>query len=337
VTPRERVMAALHGDTPDRPPVSFWGHFYHRESGAADLVAATLEFQREYEWDWVKFNPRKQYHVEDWGVAYRYSGRPTDKPVLETWPVHQPDDWTAVTERAPDRGALGEQLEAVRDLRRALPVEVPLLQTVFTPLAVLGEMVPEPGELKLHMRTHPNAVRGALEAVTVTFERYVREVMRAGADGIYLATVDWGSRNLMSPDAYRDWARPGDLRLLAAAGRTPFHVLHVCKRRNLLFELADYPVAAFSWAATDPTNPSLTDALPRFPGAVMGGISHEETLLDPDPERAVGEFYHALEQTQGRRWLVAPGCAIPPATPAANLKAVRSAVESTPLPAKRSP
>lgn len=330
-------MAALRDEALDRPPVSFWGHFYHRESSAAELVAATLEFQREYEWDWVKLNPRKQYHVEDWGVAYRYSGRPTDKPVLEAWPVHQPDDWAAVTERPADRGALGEQLQAVRELRQALPVEVPLVQTVFTPLAVLSEMVPEPGELKLHMRTHPNAVRGALEAVTVTYEHYVREVMRAGADGLYLATVDWGSRNLMSPDEYRAWARPGDLRLLAAAGAAPFHVLHVCKRRNLLLELADYPVSAFSWAATDPTNPSLAEALPRLPGAVMGGISYGETLLHPDPEHAVVEFRRALEQTQGRRWLVAPGCAIPPATPAGNLKAVRSAVESTPPPVKRLP
>jgi uroporphyrinogen-III decarboxylase len=35
-----------------------------------------------------------------------------------------------------------------------------------------------------------------------------------------------------------------------------------------------------------------------------------------------------MEQTGGRRWLVAPGCSIPPATPAANLKALRSAVET---------
>ena len=56
-----------------------------------------------------------------------------------------------------------------------------------------------------------------------------------------------------------------------AAG-APFNVLHVCKSRNLLFELADYPVAAFSWAATDATNPSLADALQRIKGAVMGVI-----------------------------------------------------------------
>ena len=68
---RERVHAALRGEAVDRPPISFWGHFYHRESTARDLAEATLEFQDRYDWDWVKLNPRKHYHCEDWGVRYR--------------------------------------------------------------------------------------------------------------------------------------------------------------------------------------------------------------------------------------------------------------------------
>jgi len=332
---RERIEAALRGSPVDRPPVSFWGHFYHRESSAEDLVSATLEFQAEHDWDWVKLNPRKHYHVEPWGVSYRYSGRAAEKPVLEAWPVHQGQDWLAITERPPDRGALAEQIEAVAMLRRALPDDVPILQTVFTPLAILGEMVEEPGELRLHLKTHPHAVRGALEAVTRTFEPYVRAVLRAGADGIYLATVDWASRDLMTPELYREWARPWDLRLLEAARGARFNVLHVCRRRNLLFECADYPVAAFSWAATDPLNPSLADGLARLPGAVMGGLSHDGALLQPDPEHAVAEFRRALEATGGRRWLAAPGCSIAPATPAAHLRAVRAAARAVASPAER--
>ena len=337
MTSRERVWATLRGDAVDRPPVSFWGHFYHRESSARDLVDATLEHQREFRWDWVKLNPRKHYHVEDWGVRYHYSGRAAEKPVLEAWPVHQAQDWLTIADRPEDGGALGEQLRAVRMLRDALSPDVPLIQTVFTPLAVLAEMVPEPGELKLHLRTHPNAVRGALEAVTVTYQRYARRVIESGADGIYLATTDWASRNLLSADEYRDWARPYDLRVLAAVADAQFNVLHVCKTRNLLFEFGDYPVRAFSYDATHPTNPRLDEALARLPGAVMGGISHEEALQESSPDGVLAEFRKGMEQSGGRRWLVAPGCSIPPTTPAANLEAVRSAVEAashaTPSPA----
>ena len=105
-------------------------------------------------------------------------------------------------------------------------------------------------------------------------------------------------------------------------------MLHVCKRRNLLFELADYPVSAFSWDATDPTNPTLADGLSRLPGAVMGGISQDEALREAAPDRSLAEFQRGMQQTGGRRWLVGPGCSIPPAVPAANLKALSAAVAS---------
>ncbi len=329
MTARERVWAALAGRDVDRPPVSFWGHFYHRESTAADLVVATLEAWQRYGWDWIKLNPRKHYHVEPWGVRYRYPGVPDVKPRLEAWPIHAADDWARITPQPPDAGALGEQIEAVRLLRSALPADVPLIETVFTPLAVLGEMVEKPEDLRAHLESHPDHVRGALEAVTETFVPFVREVIRAGADGIYFATVDWASADLLTPALHREWSRPRDLRVLAAAAGAPFNVLHVCGRRNLLFELADYPVAAFSWAATDPTNPTLAEGRARLHAPVMGGISQEGALLTGEPAAVRAEYEAGLRATGGRGWLVAPGCSIRPATPPANLLAVRDAVAST--------
>jgi len=158
-------------------------------------------------------------------VSYRYSGRATEKPVLESWPIHQAADWLAITPRPHDRGALGEQIEAVRLLRRQLPDDVPLIETVFTPLAVLGEMVPEPGELRLHLRQQPNAVRGALEAVTTTYVPFVRALLEAGADGIYFATTDWASRDLMTPDDYRAFVLP-HTRAVIRALRPSTPVIH---------------------------------------------------------------------------------------------------------------
>jgi uroporphyrinogen decarboxylase len=328
MTSRERVSAALHGRPVDRPPIAFWGHFYHRESSARALVEATLEFQREYAWDWIKLNPRKHYHVEPWGVSYRYSGVPNQKPVLDRWPVHQPEDWRAITERPADAGAFAEQIEAVRMMRSALSPDVPLIETVFTPLAVLGEMVEHPATLREHIDHSPDLVRAALEAVTRTYERYVSAVLGAGADGIFFATVDWGSRDWLSPEEYAAWAKPYDLRILKQVARAPFNVLHVCKGNNLLLELADYPVQALSWAATDATNPTLAQVLEHSRAAVMGGIAHEGALLNDDPSAALDELRRAHEQTGGGRWLVSPGCSIFPHTPPANLRALRDAVES---------
>ncbi len=315
--------------------MSFWGHVYHRESSASELVAHTLERWRRHRWDWIKLNPRKHYHVEGWGVRYRYGGVPDAKPELESYPVRAPRDWTRIGPIPHDAGALGEQVEAVRQLRAQLPAEVPILATVFTPLAILGELTEPPTVLRDHLASAPDQVAGAIETVTRVYERYVPELMRAGADGLFLATVDWGCRAYVSPDDLRRWSRPYDLRLLAAAGPSPYHTLHVCKGDNLLFEFADYPVGAFSWDATAPGNPSLAEGLARLPGAVMGGIAHEGALQESGPAAALAQYRRALEETGGRRWLAAPGCSIPPTTPEGNLAALRDEASRTPVPQGR--
>src|SRR5439155_18282606 len=133
------------------------------------------------------------YHAEPWGVRWRYSGRPHEKPVLEDWPIRAPGDWARIAPQPATAGALGEQLEAVRLLRRALPAEIPLIETVFTPFAVLREMVPTPADVQHARAAAPDALRAALEAVCVTFEQFVPRVLEAGADGIFLATVDWAT------------------------------------------------------------------------------------------------------------------------------------------------
>jgi len=66
MTRRERIRKTLLGEATDRPPVSFWRHFYHRESSAQELAEAMLEFRPTYDWDLMKVNPRASYHVEDW-------------------------------------------------------------------------------------------------------------------------------------------------------------------------------------------------------------------------------------------------------------------------------
>ena len=48
----------------------------------------------------------------------------------------------------------------------------------------------------------------------------------------------------------------------------------------------------------------------------MGGISQDDALQAAGPGAALAEYAAALAETGGRRWLAAPGCSIPPGTPA---------------------
>ena len=58
MTHQERVTAALRSEEVDRPAVSMWRHFYGQETTAEGLAQAMLAFQRRYDWDFMKVNPR---------------------------------------------------------------------------------------------------------------------------------------------------------------------------------------------------------------------------------------------------------------------------------------
>lgn len=326
-TRRDRVMATLAGDPVDRPPMSFWGHVYDRESSAADLAAATIERRERFDWDFVKLNPRASYHGEPWGLEYAYPGGPTGKPTRLAHPLHTLDDYLRLRPVPGDAGALGEQLEAIRLARAGLPADVLLVETVFSPLSVVTYLARDVAAVERAIVHEPNAVHTALEAVTRTFEDFVPRALRAGADGIYFATVHWASADRpWSADDYRAFAAPYDLRVLERAQGAPFNLLHVCRPRNFLPALVDYPVAAVSWDPTADGNLDLGAGRKLVRGAVIGGIGHDDALVAADDAPALSQLERGFALTGGRGWIVAPGCSIHPATPAERLDALREAV-----------
>ena len=70
MTQRERLKAALAGTRVDRVPVSAWGHFFTEEVDPDRFIAATMAFQKSFDWDFLKVHSRASYHVEGWGFTY---------------------------------------------------------------------------------------------------------------------------------------------------------------------------------------------------------------------------------------------------------------------------
>jgi uroporphyrinogen decarboxylase len=175
------------------------------------------------------------------------------------------------------------------------------------------------------MRQAPQALHGALAAVADTLAAYGRACLEAGTSGIFFATVDWGTYDNATAEQYQEFGRPYDLRVLEAVQGAEMNVLHVCRARNMFDLLADYPVHAINWAAGEPGNPTLKEGLARSEHAVMGGVS-VATVAQGTPEKVAAEVRQALSETGGRRFVLAPGCSIPPETPEANLLAVKGAL-----------
>ncbi|MGQ9631762.1 MAG: uroporphyrinogen decarboxylase family protein [bacterium] len=326
MTKKERVRAVIEGKDVDRPPVSFWRHFYEKESSAEGLAEAMLGFQEKFDWDFMKVNPRACYHVQDWGGRFKFIGDPTASPIRLDYPVKSYKDWRKLKVLPPDKGALGEQLQALKLIKKGLREDIFFVETIFNPISVAGDLVKDDDQLVRDIREHPEDVRSALDAIAETFSNFALACLDAGASGIFFATTSFASRNTLKDSEYAEFGRPYDLRLLdAVKDRAELVILHVCSENNMLESLLDYPVHAINWATTESTNPKLDEILKRWPRAVIGGVDYKSSILRK--EKALEEARRAREMTGGRRWILGAGCTIPPETPEENLRELRKIVE----------
>jgi uroporphyrinogen decarboxylase len=175
------------------------------------------------------------------------------------------------------------------------------------------------------MQEAPDALHAALAAVTETLATYSGACLEAGADGIFFATTEWATFDVLTWEQYETFGKPYDLRVLAAVQGAPFNILHVCRPNNMLESFLDYPVPAVNWAMHAPGNASLAAARAKTEKALMGGVDERHALLRGSPDDVRGQAQEALRQTGGRGFLLAPGCSIPPQTPPENLRAAVAA------------
>jgi uroporphyrinogen decarboxylase len=307
----ERVTAALRREAVDRPPMSFWRHFYRQELTVEGLVEAMIHWQRTYDWDFVKLNARASYHVEDWGNRYLRSDDDARTHRLDWYRVREADEWRRLEVLKPTEGVLGEHLRAIRLVKAAVGPDVPVIQTVFTPLAIAGELAGRVQSMRQHLENRFREVQAGLERITEVFTAFASECLSAGASGLFFATTQWATADTLTAKQYREWARPYDLRVLAAVREAPFNVLHVCGPRNLLKSLLDYPVQAFNWDAADATNPGLAEVRTLAKGAVMGGITQAKVADEQAGEALAAEVDAARAATGGTGWFLTAGCVLP--------------------------
>jgi uroporphyrinogen decarboxylase len=177
------------------------------------------------------------------------------------------------------------------------------------------------------MREDRSALHAALRVITETFITFALACMEYGASGIFYATNGWASRDLLTPDQYREFGEQYDLEFLdAMKKRAKFNILHNCGSHVYFDQLASYPVHALNWDISAEGNPGLLDGRKRSGKAVMGGVDQRGTLKSGSPDQVQQEVARAIEETAGRHLLLAPGCSVSPQTPAQNLEAVRTAV-----------
>lgn len=323
MTKRRRLEATFAGEAVDRPPVALWRHWPVDDQNGEALARATLDFQRAYDFDFIKVTPSSNYCVAGYGADSRWEGNQEGTRAWGKRVIQSPEDWHNLKPLDPGQGLPGEVLKANQAIGQAVGQDVPFIQTIFNPLSQAKNMAGE--RLLSDLRQHPAAVKAGLATITESIIRFIETLKPTGAAGIFLA-VQHASFDLLTEAEYREFCRPLDLQILEATTGMWFNLIHL-HGVNVMFDLvASYPAQVINWHDVE-TPPSLAEAAQRTGKVLCGGLRQWDTMVRGTPETVQAEAKTALKATGGQRFILGTGCVTPITAPTGNILAARQAVE----------
>lgn len=324
-----RVKASLTGGMEDRPPVGVWAHNFTRENSPEDLAEETVRVVKHYGWDFAKIQNRATSFGEDWGLRFKPSDKYYVLPEVIELPVRDSTGLRNLRPVDPTEGVLGEQLRALRMIRKALGDEFPVIQTVFSPSMVLPFLMEK--DMKKHgpclrsvIQDYPQAARQALTALKETYVNFVKAALEGGADGVFY-TIKPAGKAFLSLDQYKEFCLEDDAEVLQAANGGWFNMLHLCGSGVYFDVIPELPCHAVNYEVL-PEHPKLSEVRDKYGKTVMGGLSPKPYTVSLTPAQVAAEVTSALEDTKGLGFMVAPGCSISPDTPEENLFAMHAAI-----------
>jgi uroporphyrinogen decarboxylase len=323
-THRERLETCLTGAAPDRPPVALWRHFPVDDQTPEGLATITVDFQRRYDFDLVKVTPASSFCTKDWGVEDEWRGATEGTRDYTRRPIHRPEDWGRLAVLVPRQGALGIQLESLRQITAELGPEVPVIQTIFNPLMQAKYLV-GPENLLVHIRRDPDALHAGLKTIAESTRRFIEACRPTGIAGVFFA-VQHAQYGLFSEAEYAEFGRAYDLPILEATQGLWLNMLHLHGEEIMFHRFVDYPVQIINWHDRD-TFPSLAEARSRFSGVLCGGLQRQATMVLGTPDQVLAEARDAIRATGGQRFILGTGCVLPIHAPNANIRAARRSVE----------
>ena len=287
MTKRERVIRAMQNQPVDRPPVGFWVHFSKEDSLGQRCVDAHLRYYNNVDVDIAKL------------MCDGYFDYPN--PVAKA--VKEPGDWYAMKPLGPDSEFIRGQVERAKAVKAGLKSDCLVLYNVFAPFSSIRFGTSDELVMR-HLREDPKAIEYALDVIAqdnaLLCEKLITE---AGIDGVYYC-VQGGEKNRFTPDEYRRYITPSDLKVLEHANRfSGYNVLHCCGWAGIPNNLEvwrDYPAAAINWACFI-ENMGLSEGKEFFGGkCVLGGFDNRATgLMYNGTREEIQEFTRELVQRSG--------------------------------------
>ena len=235
-------------------------------------------------------------------------------------PLYRIDDDIQIPDDLLRRPGCAVPLEAIGLLRRRFGDQVAIVGKVFGPWT-LGYHLFGVEEFLINTLLKPDAVRRAMEALKEVTVRFGMAQLEAGADALCLA--DHATRDLCSPEAYRDFLQETH-REFAEGLPCPL-VLHICgDTADRIPYIRETGIDCFHFDSKVPTATARALAGDRL--ALMGGTGNIEVIRNGGEEevrRDVAEkLRHGIE-------VIGPECAVPLDAPWANMRILAEAVKGS--------
>mgnify|MGYP000022760933 CR=1 FL=1 len=294
---KERVMAVIRGEKPDRIPTGFWFHFSPRDQER--VVSAHLRYFAESGTDICKVMNEALLRGES--------------------EIRTPGDYA----RAALSGAARRNMERhLDDVKRICDEtgNTSLVQATLHGVVVSthhlslrkGLYVDNRMFFRTCMTENREALINAFDMVTDVLCELSERFFDAGVGGIYYACLG-GERDLFTPEEYNTYIKPFEMRVLQAAGKTScVNTLHICKSGLDISRYQDLPAQVVNWAIHE-NNPSLEEGAEIFKDKViLGGLDDRSgVLVDGTNGEIESEVHAILRKMAGRRFILGSDCTLP--------------------------
>lgn len=328
MNPKQRVMAVLNQEKPDRMPCfsansaityeqmdkvqAYWPEGHEKAEPMAKLGlsnytvvgfdAVRIPFCQTFEAEALgcKIKPGKTRHGE--GI-----------PGIDHPPPYKLDDTPTLPKDFLSRGRIPELLKAVQILKKEVGDEVPVVAGIVGPFSVAGHMIEHVALLKTSYKK-PEKLRPFLDVAEKAGTALAKALIDAGADIISCEDMS-ASTDLMAPQTYPLVMEYEKKQLEAISVPT---ILHICGNVDVIVESMGHTGAKI--LSLDPKASIKTAREKCGPNIVlMGALDTANTLFLSGPEEVKKE---AERFVADGIHILAPGCSISPSTPLENLQAM---------------
>ena len=336
MTPYERLHRMIAGEDVDRPGISVWKHFFLDDRYVQDHVRRTIAFQDMGNWDFIKIMTTNVHMEAAYGSKIKWTNNEGERTLVVSKPLKSPKEIAEMGVCDVTTGPLHKEVEVARILSEHYKGKVPVLGTVDTPASYLKALYcgfEDPARFTALIRDYPEEFKKGLETMTKVCVALAEEYVKAGVDGIFIAT-NIASELYMTEQEYMDIVLPSELAVAeAVAGKTWFNVLHLHGNGNVFFDqlVNRMPVQAVNWH-TVTSSVSMEEAAKKTDKILIGGLDHMSDFSFADraqlDERLRERVKLAVESVPANRLIVATGCSvIPPNIPDARISRLTDIVE----------